>query len=672
MLLILADLVLVGGCSEGYYRQSADDEVYSLLRATGQAEGGRLDLGEGFRVEQEPLELADVGDESLTEDFGTVPQPEPEAPPPADDGTPAEDNAPNAPAPGEEPPGGAGVSEEPSPSAPEPPAAPEKPASEKPASEKAASETIPAERAPPEPPPPGPAAAAETAGASPDTDSDTPSADSDMPSADSDMLDVESVRQGPIPAEKIPARILTLRDALRLAFASNRQYQSAKESVYLTALSYTLVRHDFAPRFFGMITGDFDDGAGGEQSGSISSSFGWTQAFANGARLSVSLLNNFFQFFTGNRREVAETIVQASVTQPLLRGFGKHIVQEPLVQARRDVIYEVRSFTRFRKTFAVQVISEYYRALQGRDQVTNEYNNWRLTVDTRARVQAMADAGRSAPFEVDVARQNELQAEDRYFAAVQNYENSLDDFKITLNVPIAESVALDPRELEQLVEAGIEPLDIGLTEAILAAFRLRLDLATERDQVEDARRRVVVSADALRAQLDIRGDAALPSGEGRLQRPLRFNAANMTYGFGFTLDLPLDRKAERNAYVAALISRERQRRGLSLFEDNVSLTVRREYRELQRELIIYPIRQEGVNLAEDRVVSTRLLNQAGRVSSREVVEAQEDLIEARNALTGSLVNYTVARLQLFRDVGALIAREDGEVVVEWPPRAEID
>ncbi|MCZ6795425.1 MAG: TolC family protein [Planctomycetota bacterium] len=654
MLLILVDLVLVGGCSEGYYRQSADDEVYSLLRATGQAEGGRLDLGEGFRVEQEPLELADVGEESLTEDFGTVPEPEPEAPPPVDDGTPADNNAPNAPAPGEEPPGGTGVSEEPSPSPPEKSAAPEPPASEK-----AASETIPAERAPPgNGPPPGPAAAAETAGASLDTDSDS--------------LDVESVRQGPIPAEKIPARILTLRDALRLAFASNRQYQSARESVYLTALSYTLVRHDFAPRFFGMITGDFEEDAGGEQSGSISSSFGWTQLFANGARLSVSLLNNFFQFFTGNRREVAETIVQASVTQPLLRGFGKHIVQEPLVQARRDVIYEVRSFKRFRKTFAVQVISEYYRALQGRDQVTNEYNNWRLTVDTRARVQAMADAGRSAPFEVDVARQNELQAEDRYFAAVQGYENSLDDFKITLGVPIAESVALDPRELEQLVEAGIERLDIGLTEAILAASRLRLDLATERDQVEDARRRVVVSADALRAQLDIRGDVALPSGEGSLQRPLRFNAANMTYGFGFTLDLPLDRKAERNAYVAALLSRERQRRGLSLFEDNVSLTVRREYRELQRELIIYPIRQEGVNLAEDRVVSTRLLNQAGRVSSREVVEAQEDLIEARNAVTGSLVNYTVARLQLFRDVGALIYREDGEVVVEWPPRAEID
>ena len=44
--------------------------------------------------------------------------------------------------------------------------------------------------------------------------------------------------------------------------------------------------------------------------------------------------------------------VRFSVTQPLLRGSGSRIVYEPLTQAERDLIYEVRSFERYRRSFA--------------------------------------------------------------------------------------------------------------------------------------------------------------------------------------------------------------------------------------------------------------------------------------------------------------------------------
>src|SRR5207247_5624988 len=95
--------------------------------------------------------------------------------------------------------------------------------------------------------------------------------------------------------------------------------------------------------------------------------FGWDLLLVNGARLSIHLLNNFSQFFTGDKREVAATIFQGTLTQPLLRGFGTEIVREPLTQAERNVTYQVRSFERFRRTFAVRVITAYYRVLQDHD-----------------------------------------------------------------------------------------------------------------------------------------------------------------------------------------------------------------------------------------------------------------------------------------------------------------
>src|SRR2546422_3047042 len=139
----------------------------------------------------------------------------------------------------------------------------------------------------------------------------------------------------------VPTRLLTLKESLKLAFANNREYQTQKETVYLSALSLTLAYHQFAPRFLGIITGDWLN-EGGSESGSIATRFGWDLLLVNGARLSINLLNNFSQFFTGDKREVAATIFQGTLTQPLLRGFGTEIVREPLTQAERNVTYQVR------------------------------------------------------------------------------------------------------------------------------------------------------------------------------------------------------------------------------------------------------------------------------------------------------------------------------------------
>jgi outer membrane protein TolC len=626
---------LLAGCGEGWYRRWADEEVYAVLQEKQQAEKLTLPRGEAFRVEQEPLELASIGILGSREDLAAVPAPEPVRAPVATDD--AGDGA--APASAEEA------------EAPLPPFEGDAAA---PAEDEGAPGGDDGEQAPegePEEETGAPPGAADPQGAEA---GEEPAAAAPAEGGEAAAPSLAEL------APRLPARILTLEEALRLAFANNREYQSSRESVYLSALALTLARYDFAPRFFGAVAGDWFDSAG-DQSGRINTVFGVNWILATGARLSLSALNNFAQFFTGDRRELAETIFRGTLSQPLLRGFGSEVVLEPLVQAERNVVYQIRAFERFRQSFAVRVVSEYYRALQARDRVSNEYNNWRGLVTNRDRATALAQAGRLAVLEVDQADQQELQAKDRYFAAVQRNEAVLDQFKITLGIPIGESISLDQRELDRLVERGVPPLEVELADAIEVAVSLRLDLLSERDQVEDAARRVRVRADALRAQLDVDASVSLPSGSREAQKPLEFNTGRLAYGFGFDLDLPLDRKAERNAYVAARIAYERENREYSLFEDSVRLTVRDAYRTLEREMVGYPIQERSVELAESRVASTNLLRDAGRAQTRDVLESQSALVEARNALTGSLVNYTIARLEFYRDTGALSVDDDGRI-----------
>lgn len=711
-----AAVFILGSCSPEFYRETADDEVGTVIHEVRESEDWVIpEPDENFDLESAPLDVRTVGAPALVEDFGSVPSPavlaeEAEQAKEASAAGAGRDPTEEVPAPpideaDREPaavpetetepaigPGTEGLREEDRSSADVPDA--------RRGSEGEREMSVEADSAgetgPEDPPARGVGAGASSSASDSGTESDegageglppapetAPGAESspDLPPGDED----ESVAEGEIGpdsgfdglgsqaalaslsggipgAHRVPSRILTLAEALTLAFANNREFQSQRESVYLSALDLTLARYAFAPQFFGVMTGDFRHDAGDEELGEVTGSWGWDQVLASGARVSINLFQNALQFFTGDRREVARNVFNATVTQPLLRGFGSTVTLEPLIQARRDLLYQIRAFRRFRKVFAVRVIAEYYRVLQERDRITNEYNNWASLVENRRRVKELADAGRIEVLEMDQARQQELQAEDRYSAAVAQYESVLDDFKVTLGIPIDEHISLAADELESLVQRGVAPLPVSVAEAVRAAFDLRVDWRTALDQLEDAERRVVVLRDALRAQLDVSGEVSLASGEDGAQKPLDFDVGNLEYGFGFTLDLPLDRKRERNAWVSSLIGYRRSERDLSLFEDEIRLTIRDAYRALEREIVSYPIQQTSVELARARVESTTTLRLAGRASTRDVLESQAALIDARNALTRSLINYTVARLQFYRDVGALRVLPDGSVV----------
>ncbi len=470
-------------------------------------------------------------------------------------------------------------------------------------------------------------------------------------------------------------RLLTLQDALRIGLANNREYQSQKEQVYLSALAFSLSRWQFAPRFFGLVSGDLTRDGSGEVSGSVDSDFGWNWLFASGARLSVSLASHFFQFFTGDRMEAASSVVSAAITQPLLRGFGSHIVLEPVTQAERNVVYQLRSFERFRQTFGVEVARQYYRALEARSLLTNEYLNWQGLVNNLDRARAMNEGGRLPRFEVDQVLQQELQARNRYAVAVEDFESSLDRFKITLGFPITAAIGLDESEFERLQDyaAAAVEVEIDVEDALAAALRSRLDLTTVREQVEDSERRIAVAADALRAQLDISASANLVSGaRSGAQTPLKINSARGVYGVGLNLDLPFDRRAERNAYAAAIISFESEKRSASLFEDSILLTVRDSHRRFVRERHTYRIQAESVPLAQVRVESTIALREAGRAETRDILDSQRALIETKNALTSSLINLTLARLEFYRDTGLLRLENDGRLVEDPIPRRVSD
>jgi len=482
---------------------------------------------------------------------------------------------------------------------------------------------------------------------------------------------ISDVAAGPndlAPGYTLPASgVLSLADAVAAATANNRDYQTQKEQLYLKVLSLTGQRHEFVRRWFGTIDAGYvsnrneDSDSYGEklevQGGSNKTQLGFSQLLADGAIISTNIAIDWVRFLTGDPRATLGSVLRANITAPLLRGSGRKIAQENLTQAERDALYQIRTFNRFRKTFVVSIVSDYYRVLQQRDAVTNAENDYQRVFESKERLEMEAEAGRKNPYEVDQAQQSLLQAGDSLVRTQERYEQLLDEFKVKLVLPTDAKIELDQNELKALAELGISQPDYTLDDAVETALNQRLDLATSREQVDDMARKVEVAADGLGAELNLTGGMTVNSTGDTEYSRLRFHDG--TYTLGLNADLPLDRKSERNAYRRALIALEQQRRAYENDTDNVKLGVRDAYRELQKAAQTYQIQMNSLALAQKRVESTTLLLEAGRVTTRDLLESQDALLTAQNSLTAALVNHVVAKLNFFRDIGVLQVKPDG-------------
>jgi len=495
-----------------------------------------------------------------------------------------------------------------------------------------------------------------------------------------------------IPIEPNRPLRISLVDALQIAARSSPDYQTSKEQVFQSALALDLRRNDFrtilTTRADGSLTRDVE---ARETSLAAGGTVGVARTLKNGLDISTALAIDLVKLLPGTFGRTLS--VDPSVSIPLLRGAGRHIVTEPLTQAEREVVYQMWDFERFKRTFAVDIAQRYYGVLRQMDSLKNSENNYRSAIQSARWSRRQADAGRIPEIQVDQAVQRELSSRNGWISSQEGLKNSLDSFKASIGLPPDALIELDPNDLAQLreraeeyVKAMREASKAGTTEivppadapvtliapskeeagqyeidesvAVRLALENRLDLHIANGEVYDAQRRVVVAADALKATLNVGAGARLVANDN--DGTLGFETHE--YSGLLTLDLPIDEKSrvsERNTYRNSLISLERATRNVQDLEDQIKLSIRGELRTLLESRESLKIQAQSVVVAEKRVNSAQLFLEAGRAEIRDLLEAQDALLSARNQLTSAVVNYRVAELQLQRDLDLLTITKEG-------------
>ncbi len=476
-----------------------------------------------------------------------------------------------------------------------------------------------------------------------------------LPDKPAEQLRLEDYRpylpEKPTEAEPEVLR-LNLRSALELAAKYSRTYQTSKETLYGSALTLKSVSHDWdwnpVNNFSGLWTVKQDPSS---STFSSNSTLGISKYFLSGAKLTANIGLQTLRYFSGDRTVNLTSLANLTVTQPLLAGAGADIAREPLTQAERNLIYALRSYVRAREALLITIAERYYAVLNSRDALEIGKQTYASVASSLERSEAMAEAGRVDPFQVDQARQKVLTAESNLVSLEENFQNALDNLKTALGLPLEIAIEADPEDLQRLTAQKLPRPPLDFTAASDLALQKRLDFATVKDRLQDARRQLKIAQDAMRAKLNLSAGASAASRTGNSLRAPDF--ADGDYFLGLDLDLPFDRTNEAINLKRRQIALQQQQRSIEENKDVIVGELRNIWRQLQSYEQSYEIQRISVTLAEKRVESTQLLFEGGRVDIRELLDAQDDLSSAKNSLTKALVNHRICWLKLLYQLGEL-------------------
>ncbi len=496
------------------------------------------------------------------------------------------------------------------------------------------------------------------------------------------------------PEEKDEVVVFGLQDALAYAIRHARDLQDAKEELYLAALALSLERHLWTPQLSAEAALDYatlDDNefdgpgpaAGVLDPGELDrtydsvSQMAVSQRLPLGGSVTATVLHRWMRTVRDHvtKGESAQAILEAEI--PLLRGAGR-VAYEDRYVAERGLVYAVRSFERFRRSFLVQVAAEYFNLQLDKAAIDNTFKAYESRKLEWEKAEFMHRVGRSRTvFDVPRVRATFRTAEANLVRTKENYESSLDRFKILIGMPVETLLDVVSQEQDQAsnaLDAFLAPVDQAT--AVDVALHYRLDLLTSADRIDDARRGILVAKNAILPDLDFTSSLTLDSNPGLTPGDVSLDHDSTTWRAGVLLRID-DRKQERNAYRSSLVSLRRTDRDYDLARDNVHADVRRALRRIDRQRDLRIIQTLNVDENEVRLEAATAQFDLGRSTNQNVVDAEDDLLRARNELAAALAGYRVSILEFRRDTGTLRVTSDGrwgmpQIGEDWVPRPPDD
>lgn len=451
------------------------------------------------------------------------------------------------------------------------------------------------------------------------------------------------------------ARLFTFDEAVAYALEHSRDYLTAEEAYLIAAIRLLAEEHRWTPIPSNVTAATFStDGNGSRFNNALGiiNDLGVSQRLPFGGEISASYVvaatAQLDNALASQDVQTADLVLEANV--PLLRGFGD-VALEPLIQARRNLVYAARAFEQFRRDFFEDVANAYLNLVVQLQSIANGERQVERSAAVEARMKALVESGRTEPFQADLATQNTLFALDRLAGQREAYQLSLDRFKDRIGMPVSEAIRIEPTVLKLPVPRVVA------SQAIEVAFRNRLDLQTVRDIVDDVARKVDVARNDLLADLDLVLSNSLPSGS---TSSFGLSPRNDEFAASLVFAMPLDRVQEDLRLRQTQILLEQAKRDYVQARDNAAVEVRQSARGIETAQFSVVVQERNVQAAMNRQAAIDAA--PDRATARDRTEALDQLRRAQDSLDVARRDVQQAILRYLNSTGQMRIAPDGRLI----------
>ncbi len=323
----------------------------------------------------------------------------------------------------------------------------------------------------------------------------------------------------------------------------------------------------------------------------------------------------------------------------------------------------------------MDVMSGYFGLLTTKQQVVDleiTYGNFIKDLD---RSQARYQADMDTIIDTGRAELAMLRAKNNLASGRERFRAQTDRFKLLIGMPVDEPIGLDDlqsiSDIERQVVSGQLPLlqrpdaveneQLGLAVALQGRF----DLLNRRDQIDDARRGVAIAKNRLLPDFDLTSSVTFDTDPDHF-RLGAFETARATWRSEIVFSLPLERTAERNQYRRSLIDVQQAQRDYEELRDSIRADVRSALNEILLAEVTLTIQERSVDVAEQQKEFADIKYQAGDLTNREKVEAEDDWTQARNQWNAAKTDRWEAILDFRLATETLIIDENGRQPAAGP------
>lgn len=359
----------------------------------------------------------------------------------------------------------------------------------------------------------------------------------------------------------------------------------------------------------------------------------------------------------------------ASITQPLLEGFGREVNTRLVVQSRLGRDASAWDFVASVQQAVQTVENAYWDLVYALANLDSKKEALDRAKDFNRITKIKIDVGALAPIEIVQTEVTIAQREQEIILAEGQIGAAQDQLKRLLNVT---DMAAWNRPIVPTDRPSEEKVDIDVEGGIRMAVEGRPEVKQALIDIESKKVSVAYNRNALKPRLDLKGSYGL-SGVGFNNDAVREgssysdvfeqiahgNYPNWSVGLNFAVPVA-NRTAKANAAIAQT-DLELSRTNLALLKQNVAVEVRGAARNVDTARRSVAAARKARELAERNLDAERKKFDNGMTTSFTVAQVQNDLTTARSNELLAIAGYLKAMVSWHKATGDILAVKNVEV-----------